>query len=265
MATADLIFLFGEHLPRCTHRIDKHFDDYCTLQYMAAGKIDLSIGTERHALSGAWFWSAYPGPGVRFQPAAGERTWDHRYLAFKGPLVWRWQRDGLFPVAPQRAPGADRDGARFDELLSLTRRADRRSHLKAIHQLEGLLLELSESAPETRPTAAWLEVAMQRVAQWATDESHDETYQPDYDALAAELGTSRSTLRRRFIEVTGTSPHGFYLQCRIAQARQLLGTTELPLKSIALKLGYRDVYFFSRQFRQLVGVPPAAYRRSRQG
>jgi len=51
----------------------------------------------------------------------------------------------------------------------------------------------------------------------------------------------------------------------VAKARQMLGETELPLKTIADRLGYRDVYFFSRQFRKLSGVPPAAYRRSRQG
>ena len=52
---------------------------------------------------------------------------------------------------------------------------------------------------------------------------------------------------------------------RIAEARRLLGETDEPIKSIAKRLGYRDVFFFSRQFRSITGVPPAMYRRSRQG
>jgi transcriptional regulator GlxA family with amidase domain len=87
----------------------------------------------------------------------------------------------------------------------------------------------------------------------------------DYDALAEEVGTSPATFRRRFRQATGTSPHEFLLHCRSAEARRLLGESDLPIKQIATLLGYRDVYFFSRQFRELAGVPPATYRRSRQG
>ena len=232
---------------------------------MESGKVDLSVGADRHLLQGPSFWSAYPGPTIRFQPAAGFASWVHRYLAFKGPLVWRWQRDGLFPVPPQSVAKGKHFAKRFDELLASTRRADRRSHLKAIHRLEGILLDLAETSPPPQLTTPWFDLAMRRITDWAALDATEHDRPPDYAALADELQTSRSTLRRRFVEATGTSPHGFYLQCRVARARQLLGTTELPVKTIALKLGYRDVYFFSRQFKQLIGVPPATYRKSRQG
>jgi len=45
----------------------------------------------------------------------------------------------------------------------------------------------------------------------------------------------------------------------------MLVHTDEPIKMIAARLGYNDVYFFSRQFRLITGVPPAIYRRSRQG
>jgi iron complex transport system substrate-binding protein len=87
----------------------------------------------------------------------------------------------------------------------------------------------------------------------------------DYDAIAAKLGMAESTLRRRFRDATGVPPHEFVLQARVNEARRLLGETNDPIKRIAQRLGYRDVYFFSRQFRQFAGVPPALYRKSRQG
>jgi AraC-like DNA-binding protein len=249
------------HACACTHRIDKHFTDYATLQYMAAGSVDLSVGTRRQVMTGRWFWSAYPGPRVRFAPAAGFASWAHRYLAFKGPLVWRWERDGLFPVPPRPAPEGVEYGPAFDELLTLSRQTDRRGHLRAINRLEAILLDLADAPAPDAPPAPWLAAAIAQVAAWAADGADAE---PDYGALADRLGTSPSTLRRRFVETTGTSPHGYLLQCRAARARELLGSTDLPVKAIADRLGYRDVYFFSRQFRQLVGVPPAAYRRTRQ-
>ena len=261
MPRAELIFLFGESVPACTHRVDKRFDGYSTLQYMAGGGVDLTVGARRQLMTGRWFWSAYPGPRVRFGPAAGFASWVHRYLAFTGPLVWRWERDGLFPVPPRPAP-ADADyGPAFDALLALSRQTDRRGHLRAVHALEGLLLDLADAPAPDAPPAPWLDQAVQELAARAREGAASE---PDYAALAERLGTSPSTLRRRFVDVTGTSPHRYLLQCRAALARELLGGTDLPVKAIAKRLGYRDVYFFSRQFRQLVGVPPAAYRRTRQ-
>ena len=262
MPAAGLIFLFGECVPACTHRVDKRFDDYCTLQYMAAGGVDLQVGPRRQQLRGRWFWSAYPGPRVRFGPADGFASWAHRYLAFKGPLVWRWERDGLFPVPPRPAPDDADFGPAFDELLALSRQSDRRGHLRAVNRLEAMLLDLVDAPAADAPPVPWLDAAVAEVAAWALDPAGPT---PDYAALADRHGTSPSTLRRRFVEATGTSPHGYLLQCRAALARQLLGGTDLPVKAIADRLGYRDVHFFSRQFRQMVGVPPAAYRRTRQG
>jgi AraC-like DNA-binding protein len=71
-------------------------------------------------------------------------------------------------------------------------------------------------------------------------------------------------MRRHFKAVTGIPLHGYILQRRLANARALLADTEIPIKAIAETLGYKDVYFFTRQFRQIVGVPPASFRRSRQ-
>ena len=104
MPADDLTFLFGEFVPRCTHDIDKTFD-YQTLQYMAAGEVELMIGPRSFLLKGANFWSCYPGPRISFHVASGRKTWAHRYIAFRGPLVKRWEHDGLFPIEPQPLSG----------------------------------------------------------------------------------------------------------------------------------------------------------------
>lgn len=253
-----LIFLYGESVPACTHHIDKHYVGYCTLQYMAAGAVDLWVGPREYKLEGRWFWSAYPGPRMRFYPGSGRGTWAHRYLAFQGPLLKRWEREGLFPVAPRRPPGDADYGPRFDQLLRHSRRADPAGVRRAIHLLEGILLELADERGGAERESPWAARASDVLSAAALRGD------PDYEAIAAELGVSRSTFRRRFREMTGASPHAFVLQCKATEARRLLGETDLPIKAIADRLAYRDVYFFSRQFRQLTGAPPAAYRRSRQ-
>lgn len=48
---------------------------------------------------------------------------------------------------------------------------------------------------------------------------------------------------------------------RINRALNLLRDTELPLKNIAEKTGFRNEYYFSRVFRRRCGTPPGKYRK----
>jgi AraC-like DNA-binding protein len=266
MALNDLTFLHCNHEPVCTARVDKRFVGYYTLQFGVSGGVELFYDGARHVLDdgGAWFWSAFPGPRIRFHAAPGRACWEHRYVAFQGPRVSRWLAAGLWPDGPRAAPSHADYARRFDTLLGLVRQGDSWSVARAVNLLEAFLLELAEDRAKrlaAPPAEPWLDAVLERLS--ATDALMEEA--ADYTLLAADWGMSVSTLRRRFRAATGTPLHEWAMQARILRARALLGDTDLPVKAIAERLGYRDVYFFTRQFRQRVGVPPATYRRSRQG
>jgi AraC-like DNA-binding protein len=249
-------FLFGQFVPQCNHNIDKHFDDYYVVQYMDAGEVDLQIEDQEHHLHGRWFWSSYPGPRIRFRAHPLGSTWVHRYLAFKGAIVKQWISGGIFPVPPQHlGPSADYSD-RFDELLALSRRADRWGKARAVLLLEMILTELAEARAKPQSTPTWLEDSLARITALGAE--------PDYNALAAESGMSARTFRRRFAQIMGTSPQAYAIASRIGHARQMLGATELPIKTIAIQLGYSDIFFFSRQFTKFTGISPAAYRRTKE-
>lgn len=260
----DLTFLHGKHTPDCDALVDKHFVGYYTLQFGVTGGVELFYGEERHLLSPgvAWFWTAYPGPRIRFHAAPGLPFWEHRYCAFQGPRVAVWLAEGIYPPGPFAInPSAVADlTVRFDRLLALSQQGDHWGTSRAINLLEGILLEIAEErnrgdalTPESEP---WL----REVLDFLTTDPV-----PCYEQIADRCGVSLSTLRRRFRAATGTPIHEYALQNRVATARTLLGETDLPIKAVAERLGYSDVYFFTRQFRRMVGVPPATYRRSRQG
>src|SRR5215211_7667554 len=173
VASAELTFLYGESVPRCTHRIDKHFIGYHTLQYMASGGVELTIGAQPFELFGRWFWSAYPGPRISFHAARGYRSWRHRYVAFRGPQVQRWTQAGLFPIEPQAAPHGDDYGDRFDALLRAATRSDRASQLRATHLLEGMLIDLADARAATRQHPAWLRRAMDLLSAAALEGDAD--------------------------------------------------------------------------------------------
>ena len=50
---------------------------------------------------------------------------------------------------------------------------------------------------------------------------------------------------------------------KMQQACDLLDASRQTVKQIALSLGYEDVYYFSRLFKQVIGLSPAQYRQSK--
>ncbi|MER0241568.1 helix-turn-helix domain-containing protein [Streptomyces sp. HSW2009] len=82
------------------------------------------------------------------------------------------------------------------------------------------------------------------------------------DDLAARAGLSPRTLARRFTDQLGTSPGHWLLTQRIAAARELLETTDLPLEAVAHRTGLSSATNLRRRFRTTLDTTPGAYRRA---
>jgi AraC-like DNA-binding protein len=61
----------------------------------------------------------------------------------------------------------------------------------------------------------------------------------------------------------GESPREYILNKRIERAQLLLWQTERPLKQIADAVGYDNVPYFCRLFKQRTGLTPGTYRSQR--
>jgi AraC-like DNA-binding protein len=83
--------------------------------------------------------------------------------------------------------------------------------------------------------------------------------------LAPLAGMSVSHFIRTFKHSMGTSPIDWLRRERINQAKRRLIDSEEPIKEIARQCGYRDPYFFSKDFKKLTGHPPSAYREQERG
>ena len=81
--------------------------------------------------------------------------------------------------------------------------------------------------------------------------------------MAAKAGYAPDHFSRVFRDVMGRRPQSFVLETRIGRAQQLLKETQLSVGEIAQALGFRDVFYFSRQFRAFSGLPPSAFRRAK--
>jgi AraC family transcriptional regulator, arabinose operon regulatory protein len=78
--------------------------------------------------------------------------------------------------------------------------------------------------------------------------------------MARALHYSPDHFGRLFRRFVGKTPSAFVIHARMEAAKSLLRGSSASITQIASHLGYGDVYFFSRQFREKVGVPPTEYR-----
>lgn len=80
-------------------------------------------------------------------------------------------------------------------------------------------------------------------------------------AYASTLGVEESYLGEVVREVTGRNPSELVRERLNLEACYLVRYSELTIGEIADLLGFSDVSYFSRWFKQHIGVPPAQYRR----
>ena len=81
------------------------------------------------------------------------------------------------------------------------------------------------------------------------------------EGLAAENNIGYSYFRKMFKEYTGISPRQYHLELKIMRAKELLLTTDLNIKQICFELGFESSHYFSRFFKQKVGVSPSELRK----
>jgi len=83
--------------------------------------------------------------------------------------------------------------------------------------------------------------------------------------LATETGLSSRQLSRLFKDLLKMSPHQFYLDLRLARARQMLIHTEMNVIDVALACGFQTQSHFSRVYRERFGFPPSGARHPVRG
>lgn len=126
-----------------------------------------------------------------------------------------------------------------------------------------MMLRLAELARS--PAVAAFNLAPGGLTRWQTkrviDRLHaDLAASPPLEELAMLVGLSQFHFCRAFKKSLGLSPIQYLIAQRIERAARLLTATQLPIAEIALSVGYEDPAYFTRLFRQKIGVTPSVMR-----
>lgn len=120
---------------------------------------------------------------------------------------------------------------------------------------EGCQLQYAELPTTTAPVTD----SLAPLLEWLSERLDQPVSVAD---MAIRSQVSPRTLTRRFAEQLGISPGRWLLDRRIAATRALLEETDLPVETIARKVGLSSAVNLRRRFHEALRTTPAAYRRA---
>ena len=80
------------------------------------------------------------------------------------------------------------------------------------------------------------------------------------DQLATLFGMSQRSFSRRFRLATNTTPLKYLQRQRLAESKDLLQNSNLSISEIAYRVGYLDVSYFTKLFKEFSSLTPKQYR-----
>jgi AraC family transcriptional regulator, arabinose operon regulatory protein len=90
---------------------------------------------------------------------------------------------------------------------------------------------------------------------------HNPSHTFSVSEMAKQLYVSPDHFTRLFKSHTGASPKEYAISVRIQHARGLLLSSSHNMERIAELCGYKNLFFFSRQFKKKTGIAPSQYRK----
>lgn len=99
---------------------------------------------------------------------------------------------------------------------------------------------------------------LQTVSDYLRDHLTDPELKPEY--LTSLTGISDTYFRKLFKKQFGKPPTAYIISQRISIAKRLLESgEEATVSAVALRCGYKDPLYFSRLFKNQVGLSPREY------
>ncbi|HLZ85736.1 MAG TPA: AraC family transcriptional regulator [Puia sp.] len=203
----------------------------------------------------------FPGEWHRFRPAKGT-GWDEYWVGFRGEVADNLVKRKFFEASAALLPigfSAELAGL-FSAILDQTRTEQPGYQPVA----SGILLHLlgcvfSLNKQRSFEHAEEIRNRMEHAIMLLRDKIDEDIAIRD---IAAQLNVSYAWFRKWFKLYTGLAPHQYVIQLKIEKAKALLADSGNSIKGIAYQLRFEHPLYFSKLFKEKVGVSPEGYRKN---
>ncbi|MDD9268881.1 AraC family transcriptional regulator [Paenibacillus sp. GCM10023248] len=245
------------------HRAHKPFHDF-DLWYVWDGEGEVTLnGTERKVGPGDCFLFR-PGD---FTSAAHNPhkplTVTYIHFAVQGNTGDQGSKieDAIIPLPSHvHFDSAEAYESYLDRFIHVRMSGAYGSHEEAVMLLKLLLLLFERQAPANQALGDTARRSMHKVM---TDVAAHIMQDPGHPFSIAQLAKLAHLSPRyfsiKFREIMGQSLESFIIDKRIERATYLL-KLGMTVNEVAEALGYRSIYFFSRQYKKVTGKAPSAMR-----
>jgi AraC-like DNA-binding protein len=241
-------------------RYGRTLPEFC-LAFLVAGRGEFQTRVHRSRLAADDAFLFRPGEWHRHRPSP-QTGWTLMWIHFNGDEPLRWLRNESFNLR-QNIPVIENRQlfqAQFENLLESVHRKPSTNSANFSRQAIGLLSHflVDTSGSAIRGNKAVRDEAVQSAVEFIWNYSHDIV---DVPAVAAKVGIARRTLDRRFKAATGHSVLDEIQYCRVSRAARLLQETDMPVKHIVHRAGFRSEEHLRLAFRKTFTQSPQTYRR----
>jgi len=229
------------------------------LLYIAKGSAYFQMEDRLHRLNEGSFVLYYPNESQYYRYELTDQP-DVYWVHFTGSqtdeilLQTGFDKSGIYHTGPQ------------SEFVLLIRKIIQELQVKKsrYHIITNLYLKeliellarhVSEDGRDALDSNAFIEKAIV--------EFHQSYHLPiQINDYARQLGISNCWFIRCFKRYTGVTPQQYITEIRINKAKELLYSSSFTCSEIAGSIGYSDPLYFSRVFKQAVGIAPQVFRKN---
>ncbi|WP_169853025.1 AraC family transcriptional regulator [Anaerohalosphaera lusitana] len=212
----------------------------------------------------------YPDLWHRYRPDPSS-GWKEYWLSWNGERLYRLMKKGL--LDPNRGvisvQHPELIAAAFEKILKHVKdHPAENSNVLSAYAMEVLTLamddiDIAKVARDTAVPRDHVHSIDDPVVFKALQTIWNHSYRDiRVDDLIEMLPITRRTLERKFKESLGCSIGTEIKRCRLERAKHLLANTTLPIKHIALAVGFSSTDRMGKVFKESLGMTPSQYRKS---